>query len=46
MKRYNVFLKEKQLETLEAIAKESDEKVARIIRDAVDLYIAKWRRRQ
>lgn len=43
MKRYNVHLKDSQLEKLEAIAKEREEPVSRLIRDAVDAYIKKHR---
>jgi metal-responsive CopG/Arc/MetJ family transcriptional regulator len=41
MKRISVFLKEKQVEKLEKMAKEQEEPVARLIRDAVDAFIKK-----
>lgn len=41
MKRVSVFLKEKQLDKLEKLAKEQEEPVARLIRDAIDAYIKK-----
>jgi predicted transcriptional regulator len=39
MKRFQIHLKESQLERLEDIAKAKEEPVARLIRDAVDLYL-------
>ena len=39
MKRYNVHLKDSQLEKLDNIAKEREEPISRLIRDAVDQYI-------
>ncbi len=39
MKRYNVHLKESQIEKLEKLAKKKEEPVSRLIRDAVDLYL-------
>ena len=39
MKRYNVHLKDSQIEKLEKLAKESEEPVSRLIRDAIDAYL-------
>jgi len=39
MKRYNVHLKDTQLKKLNSIAKEREEPISRLIRDAVDQYI-------
>ena len=39
MKRYNLHIKESQLEKLTKIAEDKEEPVSRIIRDAIDAYI-------
>ena len=41
MKRYNVHLKNSQIEALEKMAKAQEEPVSRLIRDAIDAYIKK-----
>ena len=40
MKRYQIHLKESQLERLEALSRENEEPVSRLIREAVDMYLA------
>ena len=39
MKRYQIYLKEKQYKELSKLSEDKEEPVARLIRDAVDLYL-------
>lgn len=39
MKRYNVHLKDSQLDKLEKLSKKDEEPISRLIRDAIDAYL-------
>jgi len=40
VKKYQMYLKESQLEKLAALSKKTEEPVSRLVRDAIDAYLS------